>query len=523
MAKKKHDDLEILTALAETAGAPRSPARPKARRRAAASAGQARNIAVTPDAGMAAMFKTVTATSGGRIILDSIEAEKLVCGLPWPALSLSILFGQDVMPLARSFMIFGDPGSCKSAFLDEWMRIVLLHKGLVVYDENENKDAADLRNAVMWHDEALLRRIKLEQSNSQEEWMEIVTQWTGAFDEQYARKVPARRGVKKKPDESITDYKKRIGAKIRKERPGYIHPFLIGVDAITSTSSDATIQKIREEGSPTRRYQIEAAYLSDYAKAIPTMTRGRPMVLVMVNHRKELIDERTSLVSDKIPGGSAMRFMATNLIKMQVIPPAIKTADYGGKRIRISLPKNSLAPGDGVITVLFKWWWQRDEKTGKLLQHAAWDWDAATIAALLAQKQFSAKRWAEISEIVDLHAPNKTTVWSKVLGIPEDRPVPFTDAGRMLEARRDLVTALYEPLHIKTRTRFIPGVPYEDTEALLEANREAQESVYGGRDLSGTAFMDEEIEDAAAAKKQAKKRGKSKEEPATDGDGDGES
>lgn len=503
----------------EEAGKPAPAGRPNRRKRvAAATEGNVRNATITADTAFAGMFARASSLTSGRRIVTSREAEAAICGIPLPALSARWIFQQTVLPLSRQIMIYGDFGSCKSALLAEMYRWFLLNSGLCWHIDNENKDGPDLRHSLLYRDPRHQDLIAVEDSDCQQDWMEAVIRCKDAYDGQLARTSEGRRDVKKKDGETAADFKLRVAPKVHKDRPGYIYPLIIGLDSLTGTASASTIQGIEDDGSPKNRFQEEAKFLSDFAKSLPRFFRKRPAVLVTVNHRKDQVDKRTGLVSDRVPGGSAMRYMDSTEIKTEKIGK-IETVDFGGIRVAISNPKNSLGPTGGRVVVDFKWWYEADPDTGLGVQRSAWDWDAATVDLLLDYgKKYTGRRDA-IKDVVDLNAAPGRRVWSNALGIPAAKPVGYSEAGRMLEADGARMAQLHDILHIKSRTVFVPGVEYGKVRDHLLAAAQRLESVYARQaavDLTGTAFIDDEIDQAIAA--EAKKKAARRPRPADEED-----
>jgi hypothetical protein len=189
----------------------------------------------------------------------------------------------------------------------------------------------------------------------------------------------------------------------------------------------------------------------------------------------------------------------------------------------MQMVKNSLGPAGEVVMVDMCWRYETDPETGLLQQRTAWDWDKATIDLLMGKKA-QATIWGEINDIVDLHEASQGRVWSKELGIPEAKPVKRRIAGAMLEARRDLVTALYPVLHVATRAKFKPG---EDFAALMERlgtmaedeRRPLPESPYTRRDLG---FLDAAGELLAKQRAELARKKKKKRRPVEDDEADAE-
>jgi RecA/RadA recombinase len=474
-----------------------------------------RNEVISPDAAMTAIVDKMSAESDGRKIMSSAEAEAMVCGIPLPCLVLRYLLQQDVLPLSRQVMIYGDPGSAKSALLSEFYRCFMINSGLPVHIENENKDGPDLRNSLLYADANFAKRIRVEQTNTQEEWMKAIQRWVSTYEAQFAKIEGRKKKAKKRDDETAAEFKERTKRKVFSDKLGYIYPFIIGLDSLTATSSEGTQQKIKDEGAPTNRFQEEAKFLSDFGKRLPDLFRDKPAVLVTVNHRKDKVDSKTGFVGDRIPGGNAMRYMNSTEIRTERISN-IDQADYGGIRVRLKIAKNSLGPTGLSAVVTFKWWYEKDPMTGLGVQRSGWDWDSATIDLLLDYGKKLASRRNAVRDVVDINPASARKVWSKTLGIPASKPVDFAKAGAMIEANPEILAGLHDVLHIKTRAKFVPGIEYGLLKEHMLADSQRNESVYAKYrgDMSDLAFIDAELDAVAAveAKKKARQIEKEEEE-----------
>ncbi len=481
-----------------------------------AKAGAFANSVVDEDTAFAKLFNGVKEAANGASdgLVTTEQSEKMIIVLPLPSLAMRFLLQQDGITLGRNLMLVGLPGACKSAMLAEMYRWVLLNRGMAGHVETENKDSPDLRNSLLWYNPKLMRRLFYQPANSQEEWMEAIIGWMTAAEKEFAKVIKKKR-EKQKKGERAEEYRKRTAARVVDTNPGWIYPFIFGIDSLTAVSSDATIQDIRSKGHAERRFQIEAQYLSDFAKTLANLMRGKPIILASTNHLKPGQDPNNATITvDNIPGGRAMRFMNTIELKMVKVGAGVKTAEYSGNRIQLINLKNSLGETGLRINVDMKWWWEVDDETGEPIQRTVWDWDTAAIDTLVSMKNWlSAKNWNALNEVVDIHVPQSgpRTFWSKELGIPSSSPVRFDEAGRILEERQDILDAIYPILHIKHRTRFTPGVDYTDLQELMKRSASSMDRVYKPQELSslGSATMgllDEEIT-AAIKRKEAEDYG----------------
>lgn len=435
-------------------------------------------------------------------VMTSEESEQRIIGIPLPGLAARVLFGQDVLALGRALMVYGKWGSCKSALMYEIYRWVHLNMGGAFHVETENKDSPDLRNSILEYRPAWIRNTKYAEAQTQEEWMEKVSALIKGLEGKFA-KVTAGRRSKKKAGETAAEYRERTAAKVNDRAMGWTHPFAIGVDSLTGVSSDGSVNQIRDNGAPERGFSWEAQALSKFCRAIPSLLRNRPLLFVCTNHLKEGQDAM-GRPEDVIPGGRSIRFMNTLELKSEKIGQ-IEDANGGGVRLKLRVVKNSLGETGHAAFIHLKWWYETDPETGHQRQRTVWDWAGASIETLLAQKSKSAGHWKAVNEVVDLHEATQKRIWSKALGIKQDKPVKYHEAGRILEERQDLLEGLYDVLHIRRRSKFVVGTPYEDIEQQLSLQAEAAKKVYAfADDVSRGDALDEGLAEVSRKKKKAR-------------------
>jgi hypothetical protein len=249
-------------------------------------AGAVENVIKSEDRVLAAMAAAhqLQKASG---VPNSGQAERMMAGLELPSLAAKVLFCNDTLLLGRNLMLIGEPGSCKSAFLAEMFRWVLVNEGLAALIENENKDISDLRNSIVDHDEAMIRRILYYKSDTQEEWMRILNGVYDLIDKMCARSIKRiGKKLKKKDGETAAEYRARCAPKANDKAVGWTFPIIVGLDSITATSSEAEQGKIRDSGAPERGYSWEAQALSKLARTFPGRLRDRPILFVGTNHLK---------------------------------------------------------------------------------------------------------------------------------------------------------------------------------------------------------------------------------------------
>lgn len=370
----------------------------------------------------------------GHEVLVGSEAERLVVGLPLPALCLRYLFQSTVLPLSRIIQITGEEGCCKSALLFEIMRWHMVHGGGGVYIENEDKDSPELRQSILDWNERWLRRLEFTKTYDLESWQAALTKFVMLLREQQS----AEGG------------------------PGHTIPVCLGIDSIMSTAPRSEIEAMRESGHAQRGYALAAQLITRYMRGMPELLQCFPFTVVGINHLKPSTDYMGRPTNTK-PGGMAVKFHETFELEMHRAPtPDIDLLEYGGLRLKITSRKNSIGPSRKSIGAEMLWW--QGDVRGVIRQQTAWDWDTATIELLLSFENAKGKKtiYNRLMEIIDLRVANKSRreVWSSVLGIPQNAPVHYRQAGAMLEQRVDLLERIYPILAITPRYPFTPGVDY---------------------------------------------------------------
>jgi RecA/RadA recombinase len=383
-----------------------------------------------------AIVAKVAQETGSDDIVSADDMDKRIVGIPFPSFALSYLFGMTVWVLGRITELFGQEGSCKSSFLFEIMRWHAAQEALITLVENENKDAAILMKSLLANPR-FAKRVKSHPTNSLQDWQKAITFWTN----------------------QITDVQAKHGK---------LFPYCLGLDSLTATADEETIDKINSTGNADRGFAIEAYKISKYCKTLPDRMRQKPWSFIATNHLKPGTDA-AGRPQDNVPGGKAMKFMASLRVKMVRVKD-VDTNQFGGVRIKFQIIKNSLAPSKRSIEAEMKWR-SYEYSPGVFRQQTYWDWDQATIDILLHTQTFNKTLWKQIQDVVDLHPANQKTIWSKALGIPKTHPVKYSVAGNMLENRPDLLDQLYPLFMISRYCPYEPGVDFDKMLKRLEKGR----------------------------------------------------
>ena len=192
-------------------------------------------------------------TSGGSLVAS--EAERVVIGIPIPALSAQILHGSDVDPLGRMNLFCGDSTAGKSALSWEKGRWFLKHDedAGVDYVLNEPRDSPDYRRSVFTDE--YIDRVLVNRTESCEAWQRHFTQFIQNMEKTF------------------------------KARSGCAWPGLLILDSTTGTTSERVIAKIEEVRG--RKNQL--------AQAIPKAPTSPPWSLTKLTQAPKTAPNSASL------------------------------------------------------------------------------------------------------------------------------------------------------------------------------------------------------------------------------------
>lgn len=448
------------------------------------------------DRAMGNLQRTLMNEKGSSNLIDNQKQAELV-GLPIPSLMLQYVLGTSVLPLSRIFQIVGEEGSCKSSFLYEIMRWFCVYGGVSIIGENENKDAKDLREAILQHDPRFISRVATFPTKCVEDWQTLVT-----------RTVQSNKEV-------------MIGTK-GVPGTGKTYPVLLGIDSIKGTGLRSAIQKIMDEGFASLEFPKMAAVITQFMQTVPDQIGGFPFLIVGTNHLKPSVNQvNPNIPVENVPGGKSIKFMETYEIKMEKLG-YIDKSSREGVRLRFRCRKSATGPTKRFGDANFVWEYVTEEvpvvddagrpvvdaETGeqelseKMIQHAWWDWFEADIEFLLSWLTDYRKKITfgkELMKIVDLQEHTSTkgkTVSSKALKVSADKPVTFTEAGRLLHNRPDLIQKLRNKLGIIDRTVFQPGIDYaKQVEAAIAAEQARAVEKQGTEDFQDAAEVFEDDEE----------------------------
>lgn len=395
---------------------------------------------------------------GGNGSLLGTEAERAIIGLPLRAFSTQYLYSSSAYPLGRMEMTIGESDSCKTAFLFEKGRWYLRETGGgFIYLLNEARDPAELRTSIIGRDllDPTKGGFRLEgPCASLEDWQRRTTGWLHQLENTF-------------------------------ETGGCGFPFMLGLDSITGTTNERTIDNIDKEGCAQITFGQDANLLNQYFKYLFQRVYRWPLSFVCTNHIKYGTDRYNNRVM-KIPGGDELRYASTYITHLKTQKQLDRLDISGGRRILISSMKSM---GDKrEVGVDFVWQYGEGGE-----QKSLWDWHSASAELL---SSFSGERKKLLDDIIDFPVVNRQsrTISCPALGFR--KAVPYDELGKALMDSGKLLETLQDHFGIKRRRLFQPGVIYSEQIAAAIQAGEVEAPVR--TDVENAVTDDEDIGDEAA-------------------------
>jgi hypothetical protein len=351
-----------------------------------------------------------------------------------------------IFPLGLLVQIVGLPGTCKSALIYEILRWFheFENTGMGVLIENETKMSQVLINSIFNYS---AKGLIFDETYSLEEWQAKIQYYIRRFRERMD-------GTKSEPG------------------PGRIYPVGLALDSLMSKSALEIQEKGEKEGHFGRNFAIEAGSIKTFMQSVPPKLADMPMTFLYTNHLKPQTNQKTGHKDDHAPGGYAVEFQGTLILKTTVVKRKISTAHFVGRGIDIKVIKNSIGETDRSFQTRLLWWNESyNNEAGQECrrQRTSWDWGWSTVKFL---SELTGDVKARVSEIVDLHIGQTgdatCNVWSKALDIKQGQPFSWTRAGEMIQNDPDMLARLRLALDINVGTIFNPGEDYREQQKRLK-------------------------------------------------------
>jgi RecA/RadA recombinase len=406
------------------------------------------------------------------------EARKLLVGLPLPSLAAEMLLMCTCWPVGRIFQLIGEEGCGKSTLICEVIRWLMLYGGFAHIFENEGKDNAPIREAILEYNQHWLeRRVRLDWTKSMDDWIRRVRR---NMEETIVNNAG-------KPDDGVQKQKTRFGWRV---------PYGYFVDSVRGTGTVKRQDDTDKEGAPSQDFAREAGMLSDELMSWPGRIRNTSLIFGCTNHMKPDRD-RFGHKMPRAPVGKALKFYESLEIHMdRAKSDDLERLDRGGYTVSLFTAKNSFAPQKRQIWVNVVWEKEETDDPKHPRKRIYWDWHAATLDALLRFMSESARHRKAIAEVVDINPVRGHQIWSEALGIPEDDPVDYHTAGRLIDYDPDIRQRLRAVIGIEPMNHFRPYVPLREIyETASPVTDDALRSVYlpADRDLSSFADVTHQL------------------------------
>ena len=337
----------------------------------------------------------------------------MVNGLPLTGnIPLQHMLGVDVLALGRTMTLVGPSGSSKSS-LGWYLAQQFLHnQGLVMLFETENKTNPDQVRAIIDDDE-LFNRVTYVKCNTLNKLFSNLI----FFVKQYEKHVP----------------NKDV-------------PMMLFIDSLGAITTDEAREKADKDDSDNYQGARNASAIQNFLQTfIPEYVEPNPIMLVVVNHQKIKIDQKSGPFAPTLkrePGGDHKEFLWTWKLEMAKGP--VKKSVKGITPVyRLKSGKSSLGPSyKHSLEVPYT-----SNFTDDALEHISYDWDEA-LTNLLANPIFSATL---IKDIVGFKK-NGNKYSSSVLGLKD---VSASELGKAIHADEKMTKEIQEKLlHIRRKRKF---------------------------------------------------------------------
>jgi hypothetical protein len=383
-------------------------------------------------------------------LLDSAEAAASDIGLPLPHLCQRFLFQRTTFPLQRTTLLFGLPGSNKSALMYWFYDLFRRHGGKYLHLDTEDKDTPILRLSLTGYDKEAGRRRPCTSMDAFQEAVKTYVDW----------------------------FKGVCGSA---NGPGKRVPYILGIDSLTAKMTQSAQDKMdSDHGAAGRRFADEARSLSDWFKYVPNMLQDWPIGLIAINHDKPVPSTVIpGAIDHKSPGGQAPLFYATYRILVTKAKQLKQDATgWEGNRIKLEMYKSSLGSDRRRIEVDFAWKCEAapsvSGKSVVMAQQSHWNWHKATIEFLVqlttdAGTKSSARAHA-ISDLLGLGKQSNGRYSSKGLGISPADAIKPSELGPLIESNAGILSQLEPALGIHSSNAYQDGVDFDTQLAAARAS-----------------------------------------------------
>ena len=241
--------------------------------------------------------------------------EQSIYGIRLPYFCLRYLFASDVLPCGSSYLLAGPTGSCKTALLLEFCRLILADGGGAFVQHTEDKWPDTLPWSLMGE---LCRRLRVTTDvRVAQEWMKV--------------------------------FKSLLRDQLRKE-PLCRMPIVLGLDSIAGAQGGDESKFITKEGAPRRNFSEVARLLKEYMPDFGKWLRETSALAIFVQHMKFDSDG-----NPLIPGGSSKDFHSSYILHLSGSRKKVEPDKTGQISFWLKIAKDSYGPGGAAIDPTMSW------------------------------------------------------------------------------------------------------------------------------------------------------------------------
>lgn len=414
---------------------------------------------------MSALIKGARDRRGASRAILATDFHKYQLGVRIPHLMMEYLFGLNVIPCACIIELAGLAKSCKSAFLQYLFRMYadLDYRSILI--ETEGKLSSTLLESFLKDKMGTL--FLLRGPLLQEEWQMEMLKVLKTYRSHYA--------------DALKAYTKGKGELLK--------PYLIGLDSLGGSPSQASMDTVDKAGSADRSFPIEALKNKIFFEQLPTRLLDLPLTVIYTNHEKP-----EGMGEAKRPGGFSAPpvrkskggatpdyFCGLRIFFEQATKPAEVRKGVYQQTLNLEVGKNSFNQFGTRLPLTMEWSEKIDPGTNELSQTTTFLWNRA-LAQWLAPSfpGFKYDREA-VKKFLTVVRVSDTKFSCKELKLKEVSP---EEIGYAIDSNQEIKDRLRPYMGIKT-WRVWDGTPIEmdvaghvdlpDPEDVLAGEKEAED------------------------------------------------
>lgn len=360
-----------------------------------------------------------------------------VRGIPLGNLVLEYVFASNVLLMERLVMLSGKPASCKSTLGFYLLKLAGMNGGGGQLVDTENKVSPTLLASILREYEPRVQVVTAPTLDKAQAAMTAAIQTYIKGDVQ--QDEPADPGIDDESIDFIKPKKKPVAPK-KKVHVDNTWPFGIMMDSI-NPKTEATADKIAEEGSAGKSYADGANSNTTYLANMMGVMMGRNVFMVAVGHAKPGMPapgSKPGMDTTTVPGGAAWMFHASYHFRLTGYAGKSSKA-VNSKIVTIQNKKNSMGDENRKVKVAFYWCKSEEDAT----QQMSWfDWEQATVDLLTDKETMPVNK---LSTIINVVKHDDGTVNCKELKLKDASPTEFAAA---LYASPEILTGVRKALGI---------------------------------------------------------------------------